>query len=143
MWINTKRREKGHVEFIEMETGSRDQGRTLACLLTLLSFWLFSLFSPPTGPNYNKGNPFPPKLLEDMGGLLHANPSNRLNAERFAASNFFIEDGLLRALKFLDHFLERDTMHKSQFLQTLQGIWKGFEPRILQFKVGRSGGAIG
>lgn len=126
---------------------SRGRGRTHAYTLVcwpadFLSCLLLPL-CPPAGPNYNKGNPFPPKLLEDMGGLLHANPSNRLNAERFAASNFFIEDGLLRALKFLDHFLERDTMHKSQFLQTLQGIWKGFEPRILQFKVGRSGGAIG
>jgi Mn-containing catalase len=41
----------------------------------------------------------------------------------------------LRALRFLDHMLERDNMQKSEFLKALSDMWKDFDSRVLRYKV--------
>ncbi|RVW82902.1 SCY1-like protein 2 [Vitis vinifera] len=50
-------------------------------------------------------------------------------------SPFFRDDTRLRALRFLDHMLERDNMQKSEFLKALSDMWKDFDSRVLRYKV--------
>ncbi|KAH0463253.1 hypothetical protein IEQ34_007835 [Dendrobium chrysotoxum] len=50
-------------------------------------------------------------------------------------SSFFRDDTRLRALRFLDHMLERDNMQKTEFLKALSDMWKDFDARILRYKV--------
>ncbi|KAL5989632.1 hypothetical protein ACLOJK_010525 [Asimina triloba] len=53
---------------------------------------------------------------------------------RLAGSPFFRDDTRLRALRFLDHMLERDNMQKSEFLKALSDMWKDFDSRVLRYK---------
>jgi SCY1-like protein 2 len=67
--------------------------------------------------------------------MLSANESSRPSALDFTGSPFFRDDTRLRALRFLDHMLERDNMQKSEFLKALSGMWKEFDARVLRYKV--------
>ncbi|KAL9173573.1 hypothetical protein ABFS82_03G124000 [Erythranthe guttata] len=77
----------------------------------------------------------PRELLPDLQRMLSANDSSRPTALDFTGSSFFREDTRLRALRFLDHMLERDNMQKSEFLKALSDMWKDFDPRVLRYKV--------
>ncbi|KAL0351252.1 UNVERIFIED_CONTAM: hypothetical protein Scaly_1513900 [Sesamum calycinum] len=77
----------------------------------------------------------PRELIPDLQSMLSANEALRPTAIDFTGSSFFREDTRLRALRFLDHMLERDNMQKSEFLKALSDMWKDFDPRVLRFKV--------
>ncbi|TYH72741.1 hypothetical protein ES332_D05G276000v1 [Gossypium tomentosum] len=77
----------------------------------------------------------PPELIYDLQRMLSANESTRPSALDFTGSPFFRDDTRLRALRFLDHMLERDNMQKSEFLKALSDMWKDFDSRVLQYKV--------
>ncbi|KAF3944446.1 hypothetical protein CMV_029081 [Castanea mollissima] len=77
----------------------------------------------------------PPELVPDLQRMLSANESFRPTAMDFTGSPFFRNDTRLRALRFLDHMLERDNMQKSEFLKALSDMWKDFDSRVLRYKV--------
>ncbi|XP_057815335.2 SCY1-like protein 2 B isoform X2 [Cryptomeria japonica] len=77
----------------------------------------------------------PPELLHDLQRMLSADELSRPSALDFTGSSFFRDDTRLRALRFLDHMLERDNMQKSEFLRALSGMWKEFDSRVLRYKV--------
>ncbi|XVE60664.1 hypothetical protein DITRI_Ditri05aG0146500 [Diplodiscus trichospermus] len=77
----------------------------------------------------------PAELINDLQRMLSANESIRPSAFDFTGSPFFRDDTRLRALRFLDHMLERDNMQKSEFLKALSDMWKDFDSRVLRYKV--------
>ncbi|KAK2658837.1 hypothetical protein Ddye_005370 [Dipteronia dyeriana] len=77
----------------------------------------------------------PRELAPDLQKMLSANESVRPTALEFTGSPFFREDTSLRALRFLDHIIERDNMQKSEFLKALSDMWKDFDSRVLRYKV--------
>ncbi|THG16945.1 hypothetical protein TEA_015750 [Camellia sinensis var. sinensis] len=86
----------------------------------------------------NIGGPFssiPAELVPDLQKMLSANETSRPTALDFMSSPFFRNDTRLRALRFLDHMLERDNMQKSEFLKALSDMWKDFDSRVLRYKV--------
>ncbi|KAL5571745.1 hypothetical protein UlMin_021342 [Ulmus minor] len=80
-------------------------------------------------------NSIPSELVPDLKRMLSANESARPTAIDFTGSPFFRNDTRLRALRFLDHLLERDNMQKSEFLKALSEMWKDFDSRVLRYKV--------
>ncbi|CAK9147640.1 unnamed protein product [Ilex paraguariensis] len=76
----------------------------------------------------------PPELVPDLQRMLSANESFRPTALDFTGSPFFRDDTRLRALRFLDHMLERDNVQKSEFLKALSDMWKDFDSRVLRYK---------
>ncbi|KAL2497530.1 Protein kinase family protein with ARM repeat domain [Abeliophyllum distichum] len=77
----------------------------------------------------------PRELVPELQRMLSANEALRPSAMDFTGSPFFREDTRLRALRFLDHMLERDNMQKSEFLKALSDMWKDFDSRVLRYKV--------
>lgn len=77
----------------------------------------------------------PSDLVPDLQKMLSSNESFRPTAMDFTGSQFFRNDTRLRALRFLDHMLERDNMQKSEFLKALADMWKDFDSRVLRYKV--------
>ncbi|GER37887.1 kinase family protein [Striga asiatica] len=77
----------------------------------------------------------PRDLVPDLHRMLSANETSRPIAMDFTGSPFFRQDTRLRALRFLDHMLERDNMQKSEFLKALADMWKDFDSRVLRYKV--------
>ncbi|GER27609.1 kinase family protein [Striga asiatica] len=77
----------------------------------------------------------PRDLVQDLQSMLSANETSRPSAMDFTGSPFFRQDTRLRALRFLDHMLERDNMQKSEFLKALADMWKDFDSRVLRYKV--------
>ncbi|XP_015058341.1 SCY1-like protein 2 [Solanum pennellii] len=77
----------------------------------------------------------PQELVPDLHNMLSANEALRPTAMGFTSSSFFRDDTRLRALRFLDHMLERDNMQKSEFLKALSDMWKDFDSRVLRYKV--------
>ncbi|GAA0144345.1 non-receptor serine/threonine protein kinase [Lithospermum erythrorhizon] len=77
----------------------------------------------------------PLELVSDLQRVLSANETERPSALDFTSSSFFRDDTRLRALRFLDHMLERDNIQKSEFLKALSEMWKDFDSRILRYKV--------
>ncbi|XP_077226737.1 SCY1-like protein 2 A [Tasmannia lanceolata] len=77
----------------------------------------------------------PSDLVSDLHRMLSMDESSRPSALDFTGSPFFRDDTRLRALRFLDHMLERDNMQKSEFLKALSDMWKNFDSRVLRYKV--------
>lgn len=77
----------------------------------------------------------PGELVPDLQRMLSANEAMRPTAMDFTGSSFFRSDTRLRALRFLDHLLERDNMQKTEFLKALSDMWKDFDRRVLRYKV--------
>ncbi|KAF5205308.1 Scy1-like protein, partial [Thalictrum thalictroides] len=77
----------------------------------------------------------PSDLVPDLQRMLSAQEASRPGALDFTGSPFFRDDTRLRALRFLDHMLERDNMQKSEFLKALSDMWKDFDSRVLRYKV--------
>ncbi|KAL6210161.1 hypothetical protein ACLB2K_021098 [Fragaria x ananassa] len=77
----------------------------------------------------------PSELVPDLQRMISTNESFRPTAIDFTGSPFFRDDTRLRALRFLDHMLERDNMQKSEFLKALSDMWKDFDARVLRYKV--------
>ncbi|KAB2071814.1 hypothetical protein ES319_A08G248500v1 [Gossypium barbadense] len=77
----------------------------------------------------------PQEVIHDLQRMLSANESVRPSALDFTGSPFFRDDTRLRALRFLDHLLEKDSMQKSEFLKALSDMWKDFDSRVLRYKV--------
>ncbi|KAJ4981415.1 hypothetical protein NE237_032252 [Protea cynaroides] len=77
----------------------------------------------------------PQELVIDLRKMLSINEASRPTASDFTSSPFFRDDTRLRALRFLDHMLERDNMQKSEFLKALSDMWKDFDSRVLRYKV--------
>ncbi|KAK3012208.1 hypothetical protein RJ639_012778 [Escallonia herrerae] len=77
----------------------------------------------------------PSELVPDLQKMLSTNEAFRPSALDFTGSPFFRDDTRLRALRFLDHMLERDNMQKSEFLKALSDMWKDFDSRVLRYKV--------
>ncbi len=44
-------------------------------------------------------------------------------------------DVMLRALRFMDSMIQRDTMQKAAFLNDLTTFWHKFDDRVLRLKV--------
>ncbi|XP_020591543.1 SCY1-like protein 2 [Phalaenopsis equestris] len=80
-------------------------------------------------------SPIPSELIVDIQRMLSTNVSSRPSAMELTGSSFFRDDTRLRALRFLDHMLERDNMQKTEFLKALSDMWKDFDARILRYKV--------
>uniref|UniRef100_M4DI13 Protein kinase domain-containing protein n=1 Tax=Brassica campestris TaxID=3711 RepID=M4DI13_BRACM len=76
----------------------------------------------------------PSDLVSDLQRMLSMNETYRPTALDFTGSSFFRSDARLRALRFLDHMLERDNMQKSEFLKALSDMWKDFDSRVLRYK---------
>ncbi|KAF2290588.1 hypothetical protein GH714_014553 [Hevea brasiliensis] len=76
----------------------------------------------------------PQELVPDLQRMISANESFRPTAIDFTGSPFFRNDTRLRALRFLDHMLERDNTQKSEFLKALSDMWKDFDSRVLRYK---------
>lgn len=47
----------------------------------------------------------------------------------------FQGDVMLRALRFMDSMIQRDTMQKAAFLNDLSTFWHKFDDRVLRLKV--------
>ncbi|KAL5222513.1 hypothetical protein ABZP36_027226 [Zizania latifolia] len=77
----------------------------------------------------------PADLVVDLQMMLSIDVASRPSAMAFTGSSFFRDDTRLRALRFLDHLLERDNMQKTQFLKALSDMWKDFDSRVLRYKV--------
>ncbi|XP_020272461.1 SCY1-like protein 2 isoform X2 [Asparagus officinalis] len=77
----------------------------------------------------------PSDLVGDLQMMLSLDEASRPNALDFTGSSFFRNDTRLRALRFLDHMLERDNMQKTEFLKALSDMWKDFDSRVLRYKV--------
>lgn len=77
----------------------------------------------------------PPELVHDLQRMLSLDELSRPSALDFTGSPFFRDDAGLRAIRFLDHMLERDNMQKSDFLKALAGMWTNFDARVLRYKV--------
>ncbi|XP_039115963.1 SCY1-like protein 2 [Dioscorea cayenensis subsp. rotundata] len=77
----------------------------------------------------------PPDLVVDLQRMLSMDGASRPTAMDFTGSSFFRDDTRLRALRFLDHMLERDNMQKTEFLKALSDMWKDFDSRVLRYKV--------
>ncbi|KAI3946629.1 hypothetical protein MKW92_036371 [Papaver armeniacum] len=77
----------------------------------------------------------PADVVNDLQRMLSMNEASRPSALDFTGSPFFRDDTRLRALRFLDHMLERDNMQKSEFLKALSDMWKDFDSRVLRYKV--------
>ncbi|KAL2651313.1 hypothetical protein R1flu_019441 [Riccia fluitans] len=77
----------------------------------------------------------PSDLLTDLRRMLNPDELSRPSAMDFTSSPYFRNDTRLRALRFLDHMLERDNMQKSDFLKALGEMWTGFDARVLRYKV--------
>lgn len=77
----------------------------------------------------------PTDLVADLQRMLSVDAVSRPSAMAFTGSSFFRNDTRLRALRFLDHLLERDNMQKSEFLKALKDMWKDFDSRVLRYKV--------
>lgn len=77
----------------------------------------------------------PHELVADLKRMLSLNEALRPTALDFTGSPFFRDDTRLRALRFLDHMLERDNMQKTEFLKALLDMWKDFDARVLRYKV--------
>ncbi|TVU35952.1 hypothetical protein EJB05_17859 [Eragrostis curvula] len=77
----------------------------------------------------------PADLVMDLQRMLSIDAVSRPSAMAFTGSSFFRDDTRLRALRFLDHLLERDNMQKTEFLKALSDMWKDFDSRVLRYKV--------
>uniref|UniRef100_A0A0E0JL67 Protein kinase domain-containing protein n=1 Tax=Oryza punctata TaxID=4537 RepID=A0A0E0JL67_ORYPU len=77
----------------------------------------------------------PADLVVDLQRMLSVDVASRPSAMAFTGSSFFRDDTRLRALRFLDHLLERDNMQKTEFLKALSDMWKDFDSRVLRYKV--------
>ncbi|KAK1311631.1 hypothetical protein QJS10_CPA07g01011 [Acorus calamus] len=77
----------------------------------------------------------PSELTSDLRRMLSVDENSRPTASDFTGSPFFREDTRLRALRFLDHMLEKDNMQKTEFLKALADMWKDFDSRVLRYKV--------
>uniref|UniRef100_A0ACD5VLK4 Uncharacterized protein n=1 Tax=Avena sativa TaxID=4498 RepID=A0ACD5VLK4_AVESA len=77
----------------------------------------------------------PTDLVADLQRMLSVDAASRPSAMAFTGSSFFRHDTRLRALRFLDHLLERDNMQKAEFLKALSDMWKDFDSRVLRYKV--------
>ncbi|KAL6615583.1 hypothetical protein ACP70R_037853 [Stipagrostis hirtigluma subsp. patula] len=77
----------------------------------------------------------PAELVGDLQRMLSMDAVSRPSAMAFTGSSFFRNDTRLRALRFLDHLLERDNMQKTEFLKALSDMWKDFDSRVLRYKV--------
>ncbi|XP_062215123.1 SCY1-like protein 2 A [Phragmites australis] len=77
----------------------------------------------------------PADLVADLQRMLSMDAVSRPSAMAFTGSSFFRDDTRLRALRFLDHLLERDNMQKTEFLKALSDMWKDFDSRVLRYKV--------
>jgi SCY1-like protein 2 len=77
----------------------------------------------------------PSDLVSDLQRMLSMDAVSRPSAMAFTGSSFFRNDTRLRALRFLDHLLERDNMQKTEFLKALSDMWKDFDSRVLRYKV--------
>ena len=45
------------------------------------------------------------------------------------------EDVVVRALRFLEGFLQRDALQKAAFLKDLEGLWSRCDTRVLRYRV--------
>ncbi|XP_024396170.1 LOW QUALITY PROTEIN: SCY1-like protein 2 A [Physcomitrium patens] len=85
-------------------------------------------------PNESFTN-IPSDVSEDLKRMLSSDARSRPTAHDFTTSPFFRDDTQLRALRFLDHMLERDNMQKTQFLKAMADMWTSFDARVLRYKV--------
>ncbi|KAK9813184.1 hypothetical protein WJX72_010231 [[Myrmecia] bisecta] len=77
----------------------------------------------------------PAPLLNSLRPMLSPLPATRPPASALAGAQYFQEDLLLRALRFLDTFIQRDNTQKAAFLQDLVGLWERLDARVLRYKV--------
>ncbi|KAF8766294.1 hypothetical protein HU200_007810 [Digitaria exilis] len=77
----------------------------------------------------------PSDLVSYLQRTISMDAVSRPSAMAFTGSSFFWDDTKLRALRFLDHLLERDNMQKTEFFKSLSDMWKDFDSRVLRYKV--------
>ncbi|KAL3160085.1 hypothetical protein ABBQ32_010866 [Trebouxia sp. C0010 RCD-2024] len=77
----------------------------------------------------------PYELQTLLGPMLSVAPSARPSAISITGSQYFQGDVMLRALRFMDSMIQRDTMQKAAFLNDLTTFWHKFDDRVLRLKV--------
>ncbi|KAH7307548.1 hypothetical protein KP509_22G064800 [Ceratopteris richardii] len=77
----------------------------------------------------------PPEMVQDLRHMLSIDELSRPSAYDFTGSPYFRDDTRLRAIRFLDHMLERENMQKTEFLKALSTMWTSFDARVLRYKV--------
>ncbi|KAL0038526.1 hypothetical protein WJX77_009542 [Trebouxia sp. C0004] len=70
-----------------------------------------------------------------LGPMLSLTPAARPSAISITGSQYFQGDVMLRALRFMDSMIQRDTMQKAAFLNDLTTFWHKFDDRVLRLKV--------
>ncbi|CAA6672931.1 unnamed protein product [Spirodela intermedia] len=98
-------------------------------------FVVFAVHEYVTYSLHESFSVIPPDLVTDLRRMLSLDETLRPSALDFTGSPFFRDDTRLRALRFLDHMLERDNMQKTEFLKALSEMWKDFDSRVLRYKV--------
>ncbi|KAL0052017.1 hypothetical protein WJX82_006565 [Trebouxia sp. C0006] len=77
----------------------------------------------------------PYELQTLLGPMLSVTPAARPSAISITGSKYFQGDVMLRALRFMDSMIQRDTMQKAAFLNDLTTFWHKFDDRVLRLKV--------
>lgn len=77
----------------------------------------------------------PYELQTLLGPMLSVAPPARPSAISITGSQYFQGDVMLRALRFMDTMIQRDTMQKAAFLNDLTTFWHKFDDRVLRLKV--------
>lgn len=74
--------------------------------------------------------------------MLAQSPAQRPPASSFVSAQYFTEDVLLRALRFLDTMSSKEQVQKAAFLNDLNNFYSRFDTRVLKFKVRGVGGRL-
>ncbi|KAA6417121.1 MAG: kinase family, partial [Trebouxia sp. A1-2] len=74
------------------------------------------------------------ELQSLLGPMLSVTPAARPSAISITGSQYFQGDVMLRALRFMDSMIQRDTMQKAAFLNDLTTFWHKFDDRVLRLK---------
>ncbi|CAD7699579.1 unnamed protein product, partial [Ostreobium quekettii] len=77
----------------------------------------------------------PAKFEGTLRTMLSLAREGRPQAADLSKCPYFQEDLAVRALVFLDGFVQRDDLQKASFLKDLDGMWEKFDARIIRYKV--------
>jgi hypothetical protein len=99
---------------------------------------------PDTNSTLSPPSDTPSTLLKfeaasELQGLMRSMLSQQLHARPAVSAvpeaAYFKDDRLLRALRFVDTILQRDTSQKHAFVRDLPSFWSQFDKRILRLRV--------
>eukprot|EP00892_Ulva_mutabilis_P010562 jgi/Ulvmu1/7879/UM004_0110.1 len=103
-----------------------------------------SLFTARTTPEYRSMlssmhlipvDGLPATLQNVMRGMLHQDAVSRPSVKAVVEAGYFKDDRLLRALRFIDSILQRETAQKHAFVRDLPTFLPQFPMRVLRLQV--------